>query len=235
MVGFRALNMKISFADSGAIEWTGIVTTILSVILGAILAYLATFLSERRKERRESIARATLLFLRSRKIIDGIFKIDRQLNEGIAKAIAGGVGGPVWTQFEEIPNIHQYEEAIPVEETAILVLYNELELLESISELEEGYNSIIRALSKIFEMKTYWKTLVPPFQVVGNVASSNGPLSPEASVLYAQLCALGDDIVRHLGLLKSRARETAPLLHKALKRGLKVKKFLSIVLPPGSS
>jgi hypothetical protein len=223
--------MQVYVETKDAFDWLNALTTIMSVILGAALAYGATNLLESRKHRNERIAKATLLSLKFRNIADGIFKIDRQLREGMAKAAAANVQGPAWATFEEISAIGDYEELITVEDMAVLAENEHYDLMEELSELRDGHNSIVRALVQVFGMREELAQVMPPNQVQGAVASFAGTPSPQAMILMARLTTLSDNIVQNVEELKEQARGAAPELHRKLKASLKVKRFPQITLP----
>lgn len=223
--------MQIYVEAKDAADWLNSATTLLSVILGAALAYGATRVSELRKESSEKVARATLLFLKFRNVVDGIFKIDRQLRAGMDHAVAAGVNGPPWTQFEEISAIGDYEEVITVEDMAILAEHEHYDLIEAASELRDGHNGVVRALVQLFKLKNDLAGLMPPNQMQGNVAIFVGVLSPQAGVAIANLNMLSEDILQQLEKLKAKARATAPVFHEKLKASLKAKRFPIIALP----
>ena len=213
------------------IDLLGAATNVFSVLLGAILAYASTSGAERRKERREGVARATLLFLKFRNVVDGIYRIDRQLREGMRRAEEHGIDGPAWAQFEEIVAIGDYEEIITVEDMAILAEYGHYDLIEAAAELRDGHNGIVRALSQVFRLKNGLAKTMPPQQMQGNVASYDGPPPPEALAVIANLDMLADDVLEMLDQMKSRARDVVPAFNHKLKSSLKLKTFPQIVLP----
>jgi hypothetical protein len=123
--------MQIYVEAKDAFDWLNALTTFLSVFFGAALAYVATRVSERHKERSERIGKATLLSLKFRNVVDSIFRLDRQLSEGMRNAAAAGVKGPPWTQFERISAVGDYEEAISVEDMAVLAEHGHYDLIEA--------------------------------------------------------------------------------------------------------
>jgi hypothetical protein len=223
--------MQIYVETKSAFDWLSSVTTFLSVILGAALAYAATRVSERRKERREQVARAMLLTLKFRNIVDGIFRIDRQLGQGMANAAAAGVSGPAWTQFEEISAIGEYVEVLTVEDMSILAEHQHFDLIEEISELRDGHNGVVRALAQIFQLRDELSEAMPPNNFEGNVASFEGRPSPKARMLLIRLTTLTDNVLRNIDELKVQARKVAPDFHEKMKSSLNVKKFPQIALP----
>lgn len=170
--------MQVYVETKDAFEWFNALTTFLSVILGAVLAYGATRVSERRKESRERIARATLLTLKFRNIVDGIFRIDRQLSRGRQNAAAAGVSGPAWMQFEEISGIGDYEEVVTVEDMSILAEHQHFDLIEEISELRDGHNGVVRALAQIFQLRDELAEAMPQTDLKEMSRHSRGCLHP---------------------------------------------------------
>ena len=223
--------MQITIGTNESFDWVRSVTPFLSVVLGALLAYNATRLSERRKERVERIASATMMTLKVRTVVDGIFKIDRQLNEGMARALAAGVEGPPWTKMERISAIGDYEEALTAEDMSPLSHFGEFDLIQTITEMRDGHNSIIRALVQLFDLRDEMAIVMPPNQIVDNVASFAGTPPPKALIILANLDTLSASILKHVEELKTQAMEFAPVFHAALKKNLRVKKFPQIVLP----
>jgi hypothetical protein len=223
--------MQIYVEAKDTFDWLGTATTLLSVVLGAGLAYGATRVSELRKERNERVARATLLFLKFRNVVDGIFKIDRQLRAGMANAAAAGVNGPPWTQFEEISSVGDYEEIITVEDMSILAEHEQYGLIQATTELRDGHNGVVRALVQVFSLKNELGILMPPNQMQGNVAVFAGVPPPQAGPAIANLDMLSADVLEQLERLKAQARETAPVFHDKMKKFLKVKTFPQLVLP----
>lgn len=217
-------------AARGGVDWFNTGTNFLSVLLGAGLAYGATRITERRKEQNERKAKATMLFLKFRNVVDGIFKIDRQLREGMVRATAAGVQGPVWTQFEEISSIGDYEEAITVEDMALLAEHEHYDLIQAATELRDGHNGVVRALVQLFRLKNELAGVMPPNQMQGNVAVFVGAPPPQAGPLLANLNMLGDDILDSLGRLNAQARQAAPEFSSKLKASLKARSFPVIVL-----
>jgi hypothetical protein len=224
--------MQIYIEAKDSFDWVNALVTLLSVILGAALAYAATRVSERRKERAAGIANATMLALKLRNVIDGIFRLDRELREGMIKAKEAGVdAGPAWTQIPEISGIGDYEEVITVEDMSILAQLEKYDLLESTTELRDGHNGVIRALVLLFRLRHELAEVMPPQQVQGNVASFEGVLTPEAGMLIGRLNTLSDGIIASLKDMKEQARDVAPKFHRELKAALKVKTFPLVTLP----
>ena len=223
--------MQVYIGTTDAFDWLGALTTVLSVILGAGLAYAATNLFERRKQRSERIAKATLLALKFLNVVDGILKIDRQLREGMQHAAAAGVQGPAWSQFEEISAIGDYEEVITVEDMSVLAEHEHYDLIQTISELRDGHNGVVRALAQIFHLRDELADAMPPNSFDGQVASFEGVPSPRARILLIRLGTLTGSVLQTLEELKRQARQAAPDLHEKLKASLKVKNFLRIELP----
>lgn len=223
--------VHVSVQTNDAFNWLNALTTVLSVILGAALAYAGTRALERRRERLERIAIATLLVLKFRNIVDGIFRIDRQLRAGMQNAAAAGVSGPAWAQLEEISAIGDYEELITVEDMSILAEHQHYDLIEEISELRDGHNGIVRALAQIFQLREELADAMPPNRFEGNVASFEGEPSPQARMLLIRLTTLTDNVLRNIGELKEQARKAAPELHDKLKTSFKVDRFPQITLP----
>jgi len=223
--------MQIYVEAKSSFDWLSALTTLLSVILGAVLAYTGTRVSERRKEHRERIAKATLLSLKFRNVVDGIFRLDRQLTEGMQKADAAGVKGPPWTRFEQISAIGDYEEVITVEDMAVLAESGHYDLIEEITELRDGHNSIIRALVQIYGLRDQLAEAIPPQEIRGNVASFEGELSPDVALLIINLNSLSASVMKSLDELKTQARSAAPQVHAKLKASLKVKVFPKVTVP----
>jgi hypothetical protein len=226
--------MQIYVQTKDSFDWLSALTTVLSVVLGAGLAYAATNVLERRKRRNERIAKATLLALKFRTIVDGIFKIDRQLREGMSRAAAAEVHGPSWTQFEEISAIGDYEEIITVEDMSVLAEGEHYDLIEEITEMRDGHNGVVRALVQVFRLREELAHVMPPNQIRGQVASFEGTLSAQAAILIVRLTTLSDSILRSICELKEQARKVAPEVHRKLKASLKVKKFLLVTVPEGN-
>ncbi len=223
--------MQITIGANESFDWVRNVTPFLSVVLGALLAYNATRLSERRKERVERIASATMMTLKIRTVVDGIFKIDRQLNEGMARALAAGVSGPRWAMMERISAIGDYEETLTAEDMSPLSYFGEFDLIQTITEMRDGHNSVIRALVQFFDLRDEMAIVMPPNQVVNNVALYAGTPPPKALIILANLDTLSASILNAVEGLKKQAMEFAPAFHAALKKNLRVKKFPQIVLP----
>jgi hypothetical protein len=226
------VEIQIHAGANEGLQWFNVLTTFLSVILGALLAYLATRISERRKERSERIAKATLFVLKFRNVVDGIFRLDRQIREGMERAVQAGVQGPPWTQFEEISAIGDYEEVITVEDMSVLAEGEHYDLIEGASELRDGHNGIVRALAQLYGMRNRLAEVIPPQQVQGNVAAFEGVLSPEAAMLFTTLTMLSENILRSLEELKQQARDVVPSIRTMLVETLRVKRFPTITLPP---
>jgi hypothetical protein len=223
--------MQVYIEAKDAFDWLGVLTTFVSVILGAVLAYTATRVSERRKERSEQIAKATLLSLKFRNVVDGVFRLDRQLSEGMQKAAAAGVKGPPWTQFEQISSIADYEEVITVEDMSVLAERGHYELIEGITELRDGHNSSVKALAQVYQLRDRLADVMPPNQIEGDVASFEGTPSAEALLIIVNLNTLSANILRNLAELKEQARQVAPEVHEKLKASLKVKQFPLVTIP----
>lgn len=222
---------QISVQTKDAFDWLNALTTVLSVMLGAALAYAGTRFLERRRERSERIAKATLLALKFRNVVDGIFKIDRQLRGSIQKATAAKLEGPAWAKFEEISAIGDYEEVITVEDMSVLAEHEHYDLIEEISELRDGHNGVVRALVQVFRLKEELAEEMPPNRFEGNVASFEGKPSPKARILMVRLTSLTDNVLRNIDELKAQARNAAPELHRKVKASLGVKKFPGITFP----
>jgi hypothetical protein len=223
--------MQIHIETKDAFDWLDPISTILSVILGAALAYLGTRFLERLRERRERIAKATLLALKFRNVVDGIFKIDRQLREGMENATRASVEGPAWAKFEEISAIGDYEEVITVEDMSVLAEGEHYDLIEEISELRDGHNGVVRALAQVFRLREELAEAMPPTRFDGNVASFEGEPSPKARMLLIRLDTLTDSILKNIEELKDQAIKSAPEVHRKLKASLKVKRFPLITVP----
>jgi hypothetical protein len=223
--------MQIYVEAKDSFDWFNALTTVLSVVLGAALAYSATRASERRKERNERIARATLLSLKFGNIADGIFRLDRQLGEGMQKAAAAGVTGPPWTQFEQISAIGDYEEVITVEDMSVLAEHGYYDLIQGITELRDGHNAIVKGLAQVYQLRDRLAEVMPPNTIEGPVASFEGVPSAEAVLLIVNLNTLSANILVNLAELKQQARDVAPDIHNKLKSALKVKQFPQVVLP----
>jgi hypothetical protein len=226
--------MQLTIGGNSSIDWQNAVVTLLAVILGAMLAYLATHISERKKSRREDYVKGALLTIKVHRIVDGIFRLDRQLYQGIENAKNAGVAGPPWAQFENIASIDTYQENMATEDLAILAVSNGYDLIQNISETAEGYNSIIKAIAHIFDLREQLAEAMPPNQIDGRVVSFEGVPSPEARMLLINLDTLSQSVLHSLNELKSDAISIGPALHRHLKKTLKVKSFPSIALPNAS-
>jgi hypothetical protein len=212
-------------------KWIEQVVTLFAVVIGAVLGYLTTRAAELRKERSEAAAKSTLLALKVRNIVDGIFRIDRELQEGIALAEKEGVDGPAWTKFVGIAGIERYEEVLTVEDMAILASHGYFDLIQALSELRDGQNGIVRALTEIYRQREQIAGLIVPTRMEGRVAIYDAALPPEAGPAVANLNMLSEDVLAQLVSLKQQARETIPVFNEKMRAAVKVANFPRISFP----
>lgn len=223
--------MIIHINPDQSFDWLNALKDFLGVGLGALLAYLAASLAERRKAAAEDLAEASLLSIKFMALVDGILKIDRQIQEDIARSNELGIDGPAWTKFEGIAGISDYEINISVDELGLLARHQKFDLIISIFEIRDGYNGVVRALAQLFALKDKIPDFMPPNRLDGSVAIFDGPVPAGALPLVASLTTLGESVIESLSNLKRKAKETAPKLHAELKSALGAKKLPLVHFP----
>jgi len=218
-----------------SIDWVTASSGLLGVVLGAGLSYFVTYRFERRRVHDDRLTKSFSLVFAVMKIADDLTKMEGDVQAALAKALAQGVEGEVWTKLTFGVG---YSEpiSIPPEDLTVVALTRDQHLTMEISETEAAHRIFLDSMRALQSLQDKFESFGFHKAVDGETVTFEADQEQlaRAAPTIIRLRTLSQSMCAGIPQAAKQARELAGKLGPHLKSHYKFKHFVQMTYPDAS-